>query len=796
MVTMVELEEQGPAMTALGSRLKLTEVFLWDDGLKETKDRSFSMGQTKPALDGSGEGSNLLDSECGTLPEDMELTKQMNALGLPVSFLTNKEKRNRKAEGKRKGMRLKHPVTSQGYVVEALESSKVSVGEIVSPVNFDGNTGSSLCCTSMMGQSESSSSAVAADAIKFQCLSVEGDNPASSTEITSDASKEQDRDRILGVVCNDGQDSDSLHSSAVVNDTMKLSASTTDLNDGIFSGSCLTDAAISQESGERLMEHDHLECSLMTLHEAEGDKICEDYVPEKPCVSESVSYSMCSEVLDHDGSDSQDNGDVGDWMVYWDSYYMRNYFYNIRTCTSTWHPPQGMEHLATVDTTYKSNEMTAQEIEMNVTTDLETTDLCGLSKTESFEEAISDDVSPGQPYCELSGGLELTVDNSMSDTTLPTVSLSRCLEHSVELNESNNTCNDGNTLYLSSNVQDLASFRNKTKQLVADEVYKNDLEPILAEKTDEPNTIDLYNEPSKINSCEETLEDFEGDDAFQILDMSSLSNTYTEEVSEYFNMHSGTGVPAINEMEMHHDLSVVKRKKKVRRMKIQRKLSNENEKLLFQGLFKEFSADIGKYWCQRYLLFSRYDDGIKMDEEGWFSVTPEPLARHHAERCGCGIIIDCFTGVGGNSIQFAHLSKHVIAIDIDPKKIDYAHHNAAIYGVDDRIDFIKGDFFDLAPKLKADTVFLSPPWGGPDYAKVKTYDLRMLKPHDGYFLFNTAKEVASRIVMFLPRNVDLNQLAELALSGSRPWSLEVEKNFLTGKLKGITAYFSDKTGRQ
>lgn len=44
--------------------------------------------------------------------------------------------------------------------------------------------------------------------------------------------------------------------------------------------------------------------------------------------------------------------------------------------------------------------------------------------------------------------------------------------------------------------------------------------------------------------------------------------------------------------------------------------------------------------------------------------------------------------------------KHVIAIDIDPKKIDYAYHNASIYGVDDRIDFIKGDFFVLAPKLK------------------------------------------------------------------------------------------------
>ncbi|KAM1088965.1 hypothetical protein ACFX19_017008 [Malus domestica] len=218
--------------------------------------------------------------------------------------------------------------------------------------------------------------------------------------------------------------------------------------------------------------------------------------------------------------------------------------------------------------------------------------------------------------------------------------------------------------------------------------------------------------------------------------------------------------------------------------------------LLFQGLFKGFSADMGKYWYQRYLLFSRYDDGIKMDEEGWFSVTPELLARHHAERCGSDVIIDCFTGVGGNSIQFAQISKHVIAIDIDPTKIDYAQHNAAIYGVDDRIDFITGDFFRLAPKLKADTVFLSPPWGGPDYAKVKTYDMKtMLKPHDGYFLFNIAKEVASRIVMFLPRNVDINQLAEIALSGSQPWSLEVEKNFVNGKLKGITAYFSDMARR-
>lgn len=43
-----------------------------------------------------------------------------------------------------------------------------------------------------------------------------------------------------------------------------------------------------------------------------------------------------------------------------------------------------------------------------------------------------------------------------------------------------------------------------------------------------------------------------------------------------------------------------------------------------------------------------------MDEEGWFSVTPESIAEHHALRmCSGGLIIDGFTGVGGNAIQFA-----------------------------------------------------------------------------------------------------------------------------------------------
>lgn len=42
----------------------------------------------------------------------------------------------------------------------------------------------------------------------------------------------------------------------------------------------------------------------------------------------------------------------------------------------------------------------------------------------------------------------------------------------------------------------------------------------------------------------------------------------------------------------------------------------------------------------------------------------------------------------------------VIAIDIDPVKLHCARNNARIYGVEDRIEFIQGSFFELAPRLK------------------------------------------------------------------------------------------------
>ncbi|XP_027876699.1 trimethylguanosine synthase isoform X2 [Xiphophorus couchianus] len=207
----------------------------------------------------------------------------------------------------------------------------------------------------------------------------------------------------------------------------------------------------------------------------------------------------------------------------------------------------------------------------------------------------------------------------------------------------------------------------------------------------------------------------------------------------------------------------------------------------------EMAADpeLVKYWAQRYRLFSRYDEGIRLDREGWFSVTPEKIAEHIALRveqsfADSQVVIDAFCGVGGNAIQFALTGKRVVAIDIDAERLAMARHNSVVYNVVDQIDFLQGDFLQLAPTLRGDVVFLSPPWGGPDYLNADVFDIQTMIEPDGFRIFSQAKQITENIVYFLPRNADMNQVASLAGPGGK---VEVEQNFLNNKLKTVTAYF-------
>ena len=159
-----------------------------------------------------------------------------------------------------------------------------------------------------------------------------------------------------------------------------------------------------------------------------------------------------------------------------------------------------------------------------------------------------------------------------------------------------------------------------------------------------------------------------------------------------------------------------------------------------------------------------------------------------AERCRCDLIIDAFAGVGGNAIQFAFECERVIAIEIDAPRLQLARHNAAVYEVADRIEWIHGDFLSLAPHLKADVVFLSPPWGGPGYSTAPVFDLvTMMGGLDGAEILRAALRDAPNVAYFLPKNADERQIAQLAAEAGVPVEVEVCK--LNGHAKGLMAYF-------
>ena len=207
-----------------------------------------------------------------------------------------------------------------------------------------------------------------------------------------------------------------------------------------------------------------------------------------------------------------------------------------------------------------------------------------------------------------------------------------------------------------------------------------------------------------------------------------------------------------------------------------------------------------KYYNKRYQLFTRFDHGILLDRESWYSVTPERVAQHIALKCfnklnlnENSIVLDAFSGCGGNTIQFAQYFKLVLALDIDFMKLSYAKHNSTIYNCTNNIQFICQDYFTfinncVESKFRPDLIFISPPWGGVDYMK-EDDDADLNKfPINGFKIFQEACKLTTNIVYFLPRNCSIEQIIQLA--GNNNY-VEIEQNFLDTKLVSISAYYGN-----
>jgi len=161
--------------------------------------------------------------------------------------------------------------------------------------------------------------------------------------------------------------------------------------------------------------------------------------------------------------------------------------------------------------------------------------------------------------------------------------------------------------------------------------------------------------------------------------------------------------------------------------------------------------------ARRRRLFSRWERGVRVDDEGLYSLTPEALADRIAEGAR-GVVLDATCGVGGLAIAYARQPgvERVIAVDADPERVAMTAHNAAIYGVADRVEPVVGDALDVVRSRRADLLVIDPPWGGRAYDRdaIDLDDLDMdvrglLDAFDG------------PVVLKLPRSFDVAALPGL-----------------------------------
>ncbi|MCP4810300.1 MAG: methyltransferase [Proteobacteria bacterium] len=153
---------------------------------------------------------------------------------------------------------------------------------------------------------------------------------------------------------------------------------------------------------------------------------------------------------------------------------------------------------------------------------------------------------------------------------------------------------------------------------------------------------------------------------------------------------------------------------------------------------------------RRRRLFSRWYEGIRVDDEGLLSLTPEALADELVAGVA-GTVLDATCGVGGLAIAAARTGARVVASDVSAQRLELAGSNAAIYDVE--LDLRRGDATRMVREVAHDVLLLDPPWGG------RGYDRESMGLEDlGFDLGDVLAGTSAEVRLKLPRSFRVDEL--------------------------------------
>ena len=111
----------------------------------------------------------------------------------------------------------------------------------------------------------------------------------------------------------------------------------------------------------------------------------------------------------------------------------------------------------------------------------------------------------------------------------------------------------------------------------------------------------------------------------------------------------------------------------------------------------------------------RYYVDVKDGQKTGFFLDQKYNRRAAAKLCKDARVLDCFTHTGSFALNAGMAgAEHVTGVDASELGVAQARENAALNGLEDRVEFICEDVFDLLPRLekqgeKFDVVILDPP---------------------------------------------------------------------------------------
>jgi hypothetical protein len=173
----------------------------------------------------------------------------------------------------------------------------------------------------------------------------------------------------------------------------------------------------------------------------------------------------------------------------------------------------------------------------------------------------------------------------------------------------------------------------------------------------------------------------------------------------------------------------------------------------------------------------QFERPLHGDKESLRFATPEPIARYRAQRLKCKTLADISCGIGGQTVFFAQQCEFVYAVEIDPKKIEYAKQNCEMYGLNN-VKFICGDALDpnVIEQVPAVDVVFSDPFRPAEEAERQVSSLEPGIPN----VLSAYREKTGNFAFEAPPQMPPERI---------PFDCEKEYISLNGQLNRLTLYF-------